>query len=44
MIKKVKGGYRVCSEKGKPLSSVMTKRKAEERLQQIEKFKNRGNK
>lgn len=40
MIKKVEGGYKVYSEKGKPLSRVYsTKEQAQKRLDQIEYFK-----
>ena len=40
MIKKVSGGYRVLSEKGKNLGGpYKTKRAAEKRLQQVEFFK-----
>ena len=42
MIRKVSGGYKVYSEKGKPLSRVYpTKSQAETRLAQIERFKNK---
>lgn len=40
MIKKVKGGYMVVSEEGKPLSKVLpSKSAAEQRLAQVEMFK-----
>lgn len=40
MIRSVKGGYKVYSEKGKPLSKVYTTRQqAQARLNQIEMFK-----
>jgi hypothetical protein len=40
MIKKVTGGYRVVSEKGKNLGGpYKTKKEAEKRLQQVEFFK-----
>jgi hypothetical protein len=40
MIKKVAGGYRVMSEKGKNLGGpYKTKKEAEKRLQQVEYFK-----
>lgn len=42
MIKKVGNGYKVYSEKGKPLSKTYpTKEQAKERLAQIEYFKNK---
>ena len=42
MIKKVKSGYKVYSEKGKPLSKVYkNKAAAKKRLKQIEYFKNK---
>ena len=42
MIKKVSGGYKVYSEKGKPLSRTYpTKSQAQTRLNQIEYFKNK---
>ena len=42
MIRKVSGGYRVYSERGKPLSKVYpTKPQAQKRLNQIEYFKNK---
>ena len=41
MIKKVKGGYVVKSEKGKTLSIIYpTKEMAQQRLREIEMFKN----
>lgn len=43
MIRKVKGGYKVVSEDGKPLSKPYpTKAEAEKRLRQIEYFKHKG--
>ncbi len=39
MIKKVPGGYKVVSEKGKNLSKTLSKKKAKVRLRQIEYFK-----
>jgi hypothetical protein len=40
MIRKVKGGYKVVSEKGKNLGGPYASReKAEERLRQVEYFK-----
>lgn len=42
MIKKVSGGFKVYSEKGKPLSKTYpTKSQAQTRLQQIEYFKSK---
>ena len=42
MIRPVKGGYKVYSEKGKPLSKTYkTKVQAQKRLNQIEYFKNK---
>jgi hypothetical protein len=42
MIKKVKGGYQVLSEKGKTLGGpYKTKAEAEKRLRQVEFFKQR---
>ena len=42
MVKSVKGGHRVYSESGKPLSKVYkTKAEAQKRLAQIEYFKSR---
>jgi hypothetical protein len=42
MIKKVTGGYRVVSEKGKNLGGpYKTKKEAEKRLQQVEFFKHK---
>lgn len=42
MVKKVSGGYKVYSEKGKPLSKVYpTKSQANKRLSQIEYYKNK---
>lgn len=41
MIKRVKGGYQVFSESGKALSRPgMRRAEAEERLKQVEYFKN----
>jgi hypothetical protein len=43
MIKKVKEGYRVVSEKlGKNMGTYKTKDVAKERLRQIEYFKHKG--
>ena len=43
MIKKVKEGYKVTSEKGKNLGSpYKTKKEAEKRLRQVEFFKHKG--
>lgn len=45
MIRKVKGGYRVKSEKGKNLSRVLPSfEAAERRLKQVEYFKHKGKK
>ena len=42
MIRSVKGGYKVYSEKGKPLSKTYsTRQQADKRLSQIEYFKSR---
>jgi hypothetical protein len=42
MIKKVFGGYKVLSEKGKPLGGpYKTKEEAEKRLKQVEYFKHK---
>lgn len=42
MIRKVSGGYKVYSEKGKPLSKTYsTKQQAQKRLGQIEYFKSK---
>jgi hypothetical protein len=42
MIKKVEGGYKVLSEKGKNLGGpYKTKKEAEKRLQQVEFFKHK---
>lgn len=42
MIRKVKGGYKVYSESGKPLSSTYkTKSGAENRLKQIHYYSNK---
>lgn len=42
MIRKVNNGYKVYSEKGKPLSKTYsTKQQAQKRLAQIEYFKNK---
>jgi len=42
MIKKVKGGYKVYSESGKPLSKTLpTKTQAQNRLRQVEYYKNK---
>jgi len=43
MIKKVKEGYKVTSEKGKNLGGPYnTKKEAEKRLRQVEFFKHKG--
>ena len=43
MIKKVKEGYKVASEKGKNLGGpYKTKKEAEKRLRQVEIFKHKG--
>jgi hypothetical protein len=43
MIKKVEGGYKVLSEKGKNLGGpYKTKKEAEKRLKQVEFFKHKG--
>lgn len=40
MIRKVNNGYKVYSEKGKPLSKTLpTRQQAEKRLAQVEMFK-----
>jgi hypothetical protein len=45
MIKKVKGGYAVKSEKGKNLGGPYpSKAEAEKRLKQVEYFKHKGGK
>ena len=42
MIRKVSGGYKVYSEKGKPLSKTYpTKSQAQTRLRQVEHYKNK---
>lgn len=42
MIRKVKGGYKVFSESGKPLSKVLpTRAAAKKRLKQVEYFKHK---
>lgn len=42
MIRKVSGGYKVYSEKGKPLSKTYsTKSQAQKRLNQIDYYKNK---
>ena len=42
MIMKVKGGYKVYSESGKPLSKTLpTKSQAQSRLRQVEYYKNK---
>lgn len=42
MIRKVRGGYKVYSSEGKPLSKVYkTRKEALKRLRQIEYFKHR---
>ena len=43
MIKKVREGYKVTSEKGKNLGGpYKTKKEAEKRLRQVEFFKHKG--
>ncbi|MFY9753903.1 MAG: hypothetical protein WAJ92_14770 [Candidatus Acidiferrales bacterium] len=43
MIKKVKGGYQVTSEKGKNLGGpYKSKEEAKKRLRQVEYFKHKG--
>lgn len=45
MIRKVKGGYQVVSEKGKNLSGVLkTRKEAQDRLREIEYFKHKKEK
>jgi len=39
MIKKIKGGYKVVSEKGRNMGTYKTLAEAKKRLQQIEYFK-----
>lgn len=39
MIKKVRGGYRVVSTRGKNLGTYRTRAEAERRLRQVEMFK-----
>ncbi|HLC19719.1 MAG TPA: hypothetical protein VJK72_02290 [Candidatus Nanoarchaeia archaeon] len=41
MIKKIKGGYKVVSEKGRNMGTYKTLAEAKKRLQQIEYFKHR---
>lgn len=42
MIRKVSGGYKVYSEKGKPLSKTLsTKSQAQKRLAQVEYYKSK---
>lgn len=42
MIRKVSGGYKVYSEKGKPLSKTLpTKKQAMDRLKQVEYYKSK---
>ena len=42
MVRKVSGGYKVYSEKGKPLSRVYpTKSQAQARLRQVEYYKSK---
>ena len=42
MVRKVSGGYKVYSEKGKPLSRVYpTKSQAQSRLRQVEYYKSK---
>jgi hypothetical protein len=42
MIKKVKGGYKVVSHKGRNLGSHKSLAAAKKRLKQVEHFKGRG--
>lgn len=43
MIRKVKGGYKVLSEKGRNLGGpYRTRKQAARRLQQVEYFKHKG--
>lgn len=42
MIRKVKGGYRPVSRKGKALGKTTSKKGAQKRLRQVEYFKHRG--
>jgi len=44
MIRKVKGGYRVVSEKGKNLGTYRSKAAALRRLRQVEYFKHKKGK
>lgn len=45
MIRHVKGGFKVVSEKGKNLGGpYKSKKEAEERLRQVEYFKHKGGK
>jgi len=39
MIRKVKSGYKVIASSGRPMGTYRSKKKAEERLKQIEMFK-----
>ncbi|HYK08761.1 MAG TPA: hypothetical protein VEW42_04665 [Candidatus Eisenbacteria bacterium] len=39
MIRKIKGGYRVVSEKGRNMGTYKTEEEAKKRLRQIEFFK-----
>ncbi len=39
MIRKIKGGYRVLSEKGRNMGTYKAKEEAKKRLRQIEFFK-----
>ena len=41
MIKKIKGGYKVVSERGKNMGNYKTKKEAGKRLKQIEFFKHK---
>jgi hypothetical protein len=43
MIRKIKEGYRVMSEKGRNMGTYKTEGEAKKRLQQIEYFKHKGN-
>jgi hypothetical protein len=41
MIRKIKGGYKVVSRKGKSLGKYRTKKAAKKRLRQVEFFKHK---
>lgn len=42
MIKKIRGGYRVVSEKGRNMGTYKTEGEAKKRLAQIEYFKHKN--